>query len=185
MKLTGKWRRGRAGLYVRDRCAWANVGTFLVYEGDSDKCIDGWESRNLVVDDGKSVILGQLFGQNVSGLVNGNTFTYAAPMNSLGVGTDATAAAVTQFQLNPSVAGSTSLIAITSYAITAASGSGPATAVVSATWGTGVANFSWNEWGIFNGTTNGTSVMFDRAVITPYNKTTAVAIQLTVTVTQA
>lgn len=173
-----------SGLYC-PKGALKTHAQFLVFRGDDGECIDGWETSNLIVDDGKSVMLGQLFGQNVTGLVNGNSFTYSAPMNSLGVGTDSTAAATTQFKLNPSVAGSTSLLAIASYTMTASSGSGASTALVTATWGTGTANFSWNEWGIFNGTTNGTSIMFDRSVFGAFNKTSAVSIQLSVTISQS
>ncbi len=184
-----EWERARSGLWVPDSHGGLALRTRAVFEvirAADGVCVDGWETANIIVDDGKSVMLGQLFGQNVSGLQGGNNFAYPAPMNTLGVGTDSTAAAVTQSKLNPGVAGSTSLIAIASYTMGAATGgAGSATAVVSATWGTGVANFSWNEWGIFNGTTNGTSLMFDRSTFGAFNKTSAVSIVLTVTITQS
>lgn len=193
MKWTEKWRTPkRGGLYVPDREGWTNTGTFLVFDGDDGRCLDGWETYNLVVDNGKSVMLGQLFGQSVSSLwssltLHGASFTYNTanngPMNSLGVGTDNTAAAGNHWQLNPVTAGSTSLIAITSYVMTAANAAA-ATAAVTALWGTGTANFTWAEWGIFAGTTNGTSLMFDRSVFGPFTKTSSVSIQLTATISQ-
>lgn len=175
------------GLY-RPSGAIRTHATFLVFDGNDGACLDGWETKNLVVDDGKSIMLGQLFGQNVSSLLNATnpTFTYPAPMNSLGVGDNSTAAATTNTQIGTSNA---SAIAIASYTMTASSGSGAATALVTATWGTGSANFSWNDWGILNGTaTSGgktTSQLFDRSTFGAFAKTTAVSIQLSVTLSQA
>jgi len=123
-----------------------------------------------IVTNGKNLILDRLFGLSA-----------AVAVSSMGVGTDSTAFAVGQTQLNPSVAGSVYLQALdggtsrTSQTVTA-----------TCTFATGVANFSWNEIGLFNGTVNGTSVMLDRiAPIGPFVKTSAVSIVAVLTVSQA
>lgn len=135
-----------------------------------------WDERghNLIVNKGKTRMLTQLAG------------TTTAPFTSMGVGTDSTAAAATQTQLNPGVAGSVSLIACdATFPSVTADGTTPVVGTWQATWGTGVANFSWNEWAIFNGTTNGTSIMFDRSVFGPFTKSAAVSIVLSAAVTQS
>lgn len=115
---------------------------------------------NLIVTVGKNLVLDRLFG-----------LSSAVALTSVGVGTDSTAAAVGQTQLNPTVAGS--VLLQTADAGTSRSAQ---TVTIASTYGTGVANFSWNEIGLFNGNTNGTSTMFNRIVIGPFNKTTAVTI---------
>jgi hypothetical protein len=133
----------------------------LVYEQDP--------IQNLVVNTGKNLALDRLFGLSA-----------AVALTSVGVGTDSTAAVVGQIQLNPTVAGSVLLQ-------TADAGTARAsqTVTIASTFGTGVANFSWNEGALFNGNTNGTSVMFNRIVFGPFNKTSAVAIVYQVQVTQS
>lgn len=130
---------------------------------------------NLVVTSGKSDYLQRLS----AGL---GTVAAINAFGHIGVGTDSTAAAAGQTQLNPSVAGSTLI-----QACDASFPSGPSSLVntYKATFGTSVANFNWNEAGIFNGTTNGTSRMFNRVVIGPFNKTSAVSIAYTTTITQS
>ncbi len=178
-----------AGLYLPSKGSLTCQGLGLVYRATDGLCVDGFEFSNRIVDNGKSVILGQLFGQNVSGLYTTTPFTYPAPMNSLGVGVGTTASANTDFQLATSTA--PSIISIATYAMTASTGTGAATAVVTATWGTGVANFVWAEFGIFNGTVNGTSIMLDHntsgdsPAFGTFNKTTAVSIQLQITISQS
>ena len=48
-------------------------------------------------------------------------------------------------------------------------------------WGTGEANFAWNEWGVFNASSSGT--MLSRKVESLGTKTSAQSWQLTVTIT--
>ncbi len=101
-------------------------------------------------------------------------------INTMAVGTDNTASSSSQAQLNPSVAGSTFFQAFDSTPSVAA---GVATCIC--TLGTGVANFSHAEIGMFNGTVNGTSVMLDRiAPIGPFTKSSANSIIYTITYTQ-
>ena len=138
-----------------------NILNVLVYESP--------EVHNLVVNNGKNLALDRLFG-----------LASAVAITSVGVGTDSTAATVTQTQLNPTVAGSVLLQ-------TADAGTSRASQVVtiSSTYGTSVANFTWNELALFNGNTNGTSTMFNRVIVGPFNKTSAVSIVVQVQVTQS
>jgi hypothetical protein len=54
------------------------------------------------------------------------------------------------------------------------------------TFATGEANINWQECAMFNGSVNGTSVMLNRiAPIGAFNKTSAVSIGLTCTLTQS
>lgn len=123
-----------------------------------------------MVTNGKQLVLDRLF--NLGGAVQ---------VNSMGVGTDSTAYAVGQTQLNPSVSGSVLI-----QALDAGTARSSLTVTATSTYGTGVANFSWNEIGLFNGTTNGTSTMLNRiAPIGPFNKSTAVSIVAVVQIVQA
>lgn len=153
---------------------------FVAYEGDveyvqNDEGImvpanpvvfDSGITKNLILTTGKNLLLDRLFG------LGGE-----AALTNIGVGDSSTAAAVGQTQL----IGSNTLIQ--------AATSGPTrsaqTVTIASTFGTGVANFTWNEAGLFNGTTNGTSKMFNRVVIGPFAKTSTVSIVYTATVTQS
>jgi hypothetical protein len=163
---------------------------FTAYEGDLEYGIDPdtglavilnpivWDRapiKNLIVTNGKNDIMQRLS----AGL---GTVAAINAFGHLGVGTDSTAAAIGQTQLNPSVAGSTLI-----QACDASFPSGPSSQVntYKATFGTGVANFAWNEAGTFNGTTNGTSRMFNRVTFSTINKTSALSIAYTNTLTQS
>jgi len=123
--------------------------------------------RNMIVTNGKNLTLDRLF--NLSGAVG---------ITSVGVGDSATAATLAQ----------TGLIGTTNVLLqTADAGTSRTNQVVTiqSTFGTGVANFTWNEAGLFNGNTNNTSVMFNRVIIGPFAKTTAVSIVYVTTITQS
>lgn len=123
-----------------------------------------------IVTNGKGLTLDRLF--NLSS---------AVAITSMGVGTDSTAFAVGQTQLNPSVSGSVLL-----QNLDAGTSRASLTVTCQSTFGTGVANFAWNEIGLFNGNTNGTSTMFDRiAPIGPFTKTSAVSIVAIMQITQS
>lgn len=153
------------------------IWTFKVCDGEPEydehgeltNVIEEFVRENLIVTTGKQLMLDRLFG-----------LASAVALSSVGVGTDSTAAAVGQTQLNPSVAGS--VLIQTADAGTARS---TLTVTIQSTFGTGVANFQWNEAALFNGNTNGTSVMFNRIVIGPFTKTSAVSIVLQIQITQA
>lgn len=132
-----------------------------------DKPVDRFEGDNLVVTTGKGLLLDRLFAM-------GGTPTQ---VTSMGVGATATAAVVADTQL-----GSTpTILAFDSLPVRA----GLVVTCIT-TFGTAVANISWNELAMFNGTVNGTSIMLNRiAPIGPFNKTSAVAIVVTVQITQS
>ena len=150
---------------------------FTAYEGDIKKDVKGkilnpiiFKSKpvfNMIVTSGKNLTLDRLF--NLSGAVG---------ITSVGVGDSSTAATLAQ----------TGLIGTTNVLLqTADAGTSRTNQVVTiqSTFGTGVANFTWNEAGLFNGNTNNTSVMFNRVIIGPFSKTTAVSIVYVTTITQS
>lgn len=158
---------------------------FAVYEGDvvldvdprtgmmvpqNDLVYETPVVSNLIVDTGKSGTLDRLAG-----------LSSVAAFTTIGVGTDSTAATTAQTKLNPTVAGSVLL--------QACDATFPSRAALvltfKSTFGTAVANFTWNEAGVFNGTVNGTSTMFNRVIIGPFAKTSAVSIAYTTTITQS
>jgi len=123
--------------------------------------------KNIIVTVGKNLTLDRLFG-----------LAAAVNITSVGVGDSATAAAIAQ----------TGLLAATNVLLkTADAGTSRTNQVVTitATFATTEANFVWNEAGLFNGNVNNTSVMFNRVVIGPFTKTTAVSIVYQTTVTQS
>lgn len=125
-----------------------------------DKPIQVIEGDNLIVTVGKQMIMDRLFGLSAVGA-----------MSRTGVGTSATAAAV----------GNTSLTGGVFVAYDATPTRSSLTVTTVTTFGTGTANINWQELGMDNGTT-----MLNRiAPIGPFNKTSAVSIVVTVTITQA
>lgn len=127
--------------------------------------------HNLTVNTGKNLLLDRLFGFNGP----------PAAISSVGIGTDSTAVSVGQTQLNPSVSGSVFLQA----ADAGASRSGQVISIQS-TIGTSNANFAIAEGALFNGTTNGTSIMLNRLLISPITtKTSAQTLVYAVTFTQS
>jgi len=150
---------------------------FTAYEGEIKKDAKGkilnpvvFKSKpvfNMIVTNGKNLTLDRLFGLSA-----------AVAITSVGVGDSATAATLAQ----------TGLIGTTNVLLqTADAGTSRTNQVVTiqSTFGTAVANFTWNEAGLFNGNTNNTSVMFNRVIIGPFAKTSAVSIVYITTVTQS
>lgn len=129
--------------------------------------VDHFEGDNLIVTTGKQLLLDRLFAM-------GGTPTQ---VNSMGVGATAAAAVVgdTQLGSTPTIKAFDALPTRSGLVVTCIT-----------TFLTTDANISWNELGLFNGTVNGTSIMFNHiAPIGPFNKTSAVSIVVTVTVTQS
>jgi len=123
--------------------------------------------KNMIVTNGKNLTLDRLF--NLSGAVG---------ITSVGVGDSATAVTLAQTGL----IGTTNVLLQTADAGTARLNQ---VVTIQSTFGTGVANFTWNEAGLFNGNTNNTSVMFNRVIIGPFAKTSAVSIVYVTTITQS
>jgi hypothetical protein len=123
------------------------------------------EQDNLVVTTGKQLYLDRLFAMGGP----------PAAVTHMGVGATATPAVVgdTQLGSTPTILAFDSLPTRSGLVVTTVR-----------TFATGEANISWNEIGLFNGAVNGTSTMFNHiAPIGPFNKTSAVAIAATLTVT--
>lgn len=128
-----------------------------------------FEGDNLVTTNGKGLLLDRLFS------IGGPP----GQITHMGVGNSATAAAVSDTQL----LGATPAPAVLAFDSTPTRSGLVVTCV--RTFATGEGNMNWQELGLFNGATNGTSVLFNRiAPIGPFNKTSAVSIVVTVTITQ-
>lgn len=144
-----------------------------VFNGDDhtkENLLEVIEGDNVVTTNGKGLLLDRLF--TVAG--------FGGAINSMGIGNSATGAlaADTQLQGSAPVPTLQALDAVPTRA-------GLVVTCVS-TFGTAVANQVWQELALFNGTTNGTSVMFNRiAPIGPFTKTASVSIVVTVTITQS
>jgi hypothetical protein len=126
----------------------------------------GWK-KNTIVTNGKGLLLDRLFG-----------LAAAVAITSIGIGASLTASAVTDTQLGTTPTLQTQDATFPSRAALVVTNQG--------TFATGVANVNWQECALFNGNTNGTSVMLDRiAPIGPFTKTAAVSIILQITITQS
>jgi hypothetical protein len=153
---------------VRENEVFARLGLpFPLHVGAVvSKPINTFEGENTVTTTGKGLILDRIFALGSVGQIT-----------HMGVGASATASAVTDTQLNTTP----TLLAFDSLPTRAA-------LVVTAirTFATGEANINWQECAMFNGSVNGTSVMLNRiAPIGAFNKTSAVSIGLTCTLTQS
>ena len=144
-----------------------------VFDGDiqcDETLIETIEGENVILTTGKNLLLDRLFA--ASG--------FGGPVNSMGIGNSATAAAATDTQLlgaspAPYFQALDSLPTRAGLVVTCVS-----------TFGTGVANQNWQEMALANATTNVSGTLFNRiSPIGPFNKTAAVSIVLTCTVTQS
>lgn len=152
--------------------------TFQIFEGDVQyverggllvpdrEPVEEHTYKNLITTAGKGGYLDRLAG--LGGV---------AAFTSLGVGNSSTAAAVEQNQL----LGASTLIKAADATFPSRSGT---VLTIKSTFSTAEANFVWNEAGYFNGTANGTSIMFNRVIIGPFTKTSAVSIAYTTQITQ-
>jgi len=107
----------------------------------------------------------------------------ATAINSMGVGSSNTAFAATQTALQGTY---TALQALDAGSPTEASEVLTCTCTFSTSEGNlnGGAS-AWEEIGLFNGTTNGTSTMFNRIVIPAITKTSAISIVAVIQITQS
>src|ERR1700693_4950934 len=146
--LTGKYARDWGGLPPRPDFAFtpAHFAQYNVAPYSTTR----EEDCNLVVQQGWVWLLG-----GVAGTTMGTKF--GAANGRIGVGTSKTAAAHTPTYLQGDTRSSstTSYYQLVSGAPVISTGSTPPTLVFSASFGTGVANFAWAEFGTDNGTTSG------------------------------
>lgn len=156
---------------VRENERFARENLFLpfpLHVGEIvSKSIERIEQDNLVVTTGKGLLLDRLFALGGP----------PAALTHMGVGASATAAAIGDTQLNttPDLRAFDALPIRSSLTVTAIR-----------TYATSEGNINWQEIALFNGSVNGTSIMFNRiAPIGPFTKTSAVSIEATVTITQS
>lgn len=152
--------------------------------GDDTKVMDG----NLLTRLGLARI-----GNLLIGATGAASQALNATHMRIGVGNVATAAATTDTDLGAaSGAGNRQFKLVDSVTQGTGANSGVTTAI--ATFGTGVANFAWAEWGIDGGTADGTTVTSESAstpgllnhkIAAPLTKTSSVVAVFTVTITIA
>ena len=108
------------------------------------------ENCNLVVKNGWIALLGSIAGTSI-------TNKFSATQGRIGVGTSSTAAAYADATLGGDTGSSstTSYFQLVSGAPTISTGSSPPTLVLTASFGTGVANFAWAEFGSDNWSASG------------------------------
>ncbi len=134
------------------------------------KPIDHYEGDNVITTRGKGLLLDRVFG-----------LSSVSPLTHMGVGNSNAGAAVGDTQLLGSAPApflkafdalptrSGLVVTATTTYLTTDSGS----------------DMNWQEIGLFNGPTNGTSTLFNRiSPIGPFNKTAAVSLVPSVTITQ-
>jgi len=125
------------------------------------------ENCNNVVQGGWVALLGGVAGTSI-------TTKFSASAGRIGVGTSSTAVSYAQTYLQGDTGSSstTSYYQLVSSSPTIATGSTPPTLTFTSTFGTGVANFAWNEFGTDNYTASGvylnglggTTIFFNRGV---------------------
>lgn len=131
-------------------------------------------STNTLVNGGTNIMLLLLIGSAAT--------AYTNAVAALGVGDSAAAFALTQTNLQGAVN-------VTDRIRKAMNATFPSVALnvatFQSTFATTEANFTWNEWAIFNNATDLSGTMLNRAVTNLGTKTSASAWQLTVTLTQS
>lgn len=142
---------------------------------------------NLLMYGGASCQWQTLIGNGTA--TAGQALTYFSNAQAaIGVGDSSTAAAATQTNLQgtTNVTDRIRVAMDATYPLhTDATTSGAATITFRSTFGTTVANFAWNEWGVFNSATDGTGRMLNRKVESLGTKTSAATWTFTVTLTLA
>lgn len=135
---------------------------------------------NLLMYGGVSCLWQTLIGNGTG--TAGQTLTYFNNGNAyIGVGDSSTAEAATHTDLQAASNKLRKAMDATYPQHTDATTSGAATITFRSTFGTSDANFAWNEWAIFNGSTGGR--MLNRKVASLGTKTNAETKQVTVTIT--
>lgn len=123
---------------------------------------DVWTQHNVnnILQAGWVALLGSIAGTSI-------TTKWSASVGRIGVGDSSTAVAYTQTDLQ---AASNKYYQLISGVPTISTGSSPATLVFAATFGTGVANYAWNEFITDEGTASNTgpvvAVCLNRGVAT-------------------
>lgn len=169
-----------------DAVRWRCHTLLRKFRGDSTDLADLYDEvsidGNLLMYGGASVQWETLLGNGTG--TAGQTLTYFNNGNSyIGVGDSSTAEAATQTDLQAASNKLRKAMDATYPTHTDGTSSGSASAVWRSTFATTDANWVWNEWGIFNGSSGGR--MLNRKVQSLGTKTSAASWQLTVTLTLA
>lgn len=142
---------------------------------------------NLLMYGGASVLWEALIGNGTTTAGQALTF-FNNTQAAIGVGNSTTAAVATQTNLQGTASpadrirkGMDATYPQHSDGVVLAA----ADIIFRATFGTTEANFTWNEWGIFNSATDGTGRMLNRKVENLGTKTSAATWTLTITLTLA
>ena len=138
------------------------------------------EEGNLLMYGGVSCLWQCLIGNGTG--TAGQTLTFFNNGNAyIGVGDSNTAAAATQTDLQAATNKLRKAMDATYPTHTDATTSGAATITFRSTYATGDANWAWEEWAIFNGSSGGR--MLNRKVVALGTKTSAASWVFTVTIT--
>lgn len=162
-----------------------------------------WARRTRGCSDGDEVhhvdgnLLTRLGLARIGNLLIGATGAASQALNSthmrIGVGDTATAAATTDTDLGAAAGSSHRQYKLVD-SVTQGTGANSGVTTAVATFGTGVANFAWAEWGIDGGTADGVTVTSESAstpglinhkIAAPLTKTSSVVAVFTVTITIA
>lgn len=148
-----------------------------VFEGETNMLMYGGASAQWQTLIGNGTATG---GQNLTYFNNANA--------ALAVGDSSTAAAATQTDLQGATAPTNKIRKAMLATFPVHSDGvvvGSASIDFKSTFATGEANFQWNEWGLFNSATAGVGRMLNRRVVTMVTKTSAVSLDLAVTLSLA
>lgn len=147
--VLGKANRDSLALLARGENVTVHPATFAKYKVEP---YETWQRDNVnnVLQAGWVALLGGIAGTSI-------TNKFSATNGRIGVGTSSTAVSYTQTALQGDTGGAstTSYYKLVSGAPTISTGSSPPTLVFTSAFGTGVANFAWNEFGTDNYTADG------------------------------
>ncbi|WP_239382321.1 hypothetical protein [Frankia sp. CIT1] len=172
------------GIHDADAARWTVAWTVEKYHGDVIAPAFLYETvageGNILLNGGISCLFQSLIGNGTA--TAAQTLTYFNNGNAyLGVGDSTTAAAATQTDLQASTNKTRKAMDATYPQHTDGTTSGAATITFKSTFATTDANYSWQEWGIFNGSSGGR--MLNRKVTDMGSKTSVGQWVLTVTIT--
>lgn len=171
-----------------DAVRWRCHTLLKKFHGDSTADADLFETvereGNLLMYGGASCLWQTLIGNGTA--TAGQALTYFNNAQAaIGVGDSTTAAVATHTNLQAATNKLRKAQDATYPQHTDATTSGAASIVFRSTFATGDANYAWQEWGVFNSTTDATGRMLQRKVESLGTKTSAATWQLTVTLTLA
>jgi len=174
-----------------DVIQWRAKWKLEKYDTPNGESIDGLEpyevidrEGNLLMYGGASCLWQCLIGNGTT--TAGQALTYFNNAQAaIGVGDSTTAAAATHTNLQAATNKLRKAMDASQPAHTDATTSGAASITFKSTFGTSDANFAWQEWGVFNSTTDATGRMLNRKVESLGTKTSSATWVFTVTLTLA